>query len=178
MLISKWAPRGPWCESKIVLLYNNHIIDNNSIIYYDVIKWKHFPRYWHLCGEFTGPGEFPSQRPMTRSFDVFFDQRLNERLSKQSCGWWFETLSSPLWRHSNVYRSIISGMWFLCLPPIFSKLTHWHKHINRILLENIVIQFVITFCAKLSVITICFKAERVITILLTAIILVNIIIFL
>ena len=27
----------------------------------------------HLCGEFTGPGEFPAQRPVTRSFDVFFD---------------------------------------------------------------------------------------------------------
>ena len=32
-----------------------------------------------LCGEFTGPGEFPAQRPMTRSFDVFFDLRLNNR---------------------------------------------------------------------------------------------------
>ena len=31
-----------------------------------------------LCGEFTGPGEFPAQRPATRSFDVFFDQRLNK----------------------------------------------------------------------------------------------------
>ena len=36
-----------------------------------------------LCGEFTGPGEFPTQRPVTRSFDVFFDLRLNKRLSKQ-----------------------------------------------------------------------------------------------
>ena len=36
-----------------------------------------------LCGEFTGPGEFPTQRPVTRSFDVFFDVLLNERLSKQ-----------------------------------------------------------------------------------------------
>ena len=25
-----------------------------------------------LCREFTGPGEFPTQRPVTRSFDVFF----------------------------------------------------------------------------------------------------------
>ena len=24
----------------------------------------------HLCGEFTGPGEFPTQRPVTRSFGV------------------------------------------------------------------------------------------------------------
>ena len=36
-----------------------------------------------LCGEFTGPGEFPAQRPVTRSFDVFFDLRLNKQLSKQ-----------------------------------------------------------------------------------------------
>ena len=38
-------------------------------------------------------GELPAQRPVTRSFDVFFDLRLNKRLSKQSWGWWFETLS-------------------------------------------------------------------------------------
>ena len=31
----------------------------------------------HLCGKFTGPGEFPAQRPVARSFDVFFDLRLN-----------------------------------------------------------------------------------------------------
>ena len=35
----------------------------------------------HLCGEITGPGEFPVQRLMTRSVDVFFDLRLNKRLS-------------------------------------------------------------------------------------------------
>ena len=32
-------------------------------------------------------GEFPAQRPVTRSFDVFFDRRLNKRLSKQLWGW-------------------------------------------------------------------------------------------
>ena len=46
-------------------------------------------------------GEFPAQRPVTRSFDVLFDLRLNKRLSKQLCGWWFETPSSSLWRHCN-----------------------------------------------------------------------------
>ena len=61
----------------------------------DVIKWKHFPRYWPFVRG------IPSQRPVTRSFDVFFDMHLNKRLSKQSWGWWFETLSSPLWCHSN-----------------------------------------------------------------------------
>ena len=47
-------------------------------------------------------GEFPAQKPVTQSFDAFFDLRLNKRLSKQSWGWWFETLScSSLWRHCN-----------------------------------------------------------------------------
>ena len=54
-----------------------------------------------LCGEFTGPGEFPTQRPVTRSFDVFFDLRLNKDLSKQPWGWWFETPSWSLWRQCN-----------------------------------------------------------------------------
>ena len=54
----------------------------------------------------TGPGEFPTQRPVTRSFDVFFDLRLNNRLSKHSWGWWFETLSCSLWRHRNIESRI------------------------------------------------------------------------
>ena len=46
-------------------------------------------------------GGFPSQRPVTRSFDVFFELRLNKRFSKQSRRRWFETPSRSLWRHSN-----------------------------------------------------------------------------
>ena len=46
-------------------------------------------------------GVFPSQRPVTRSFNVFFDLRLNKRLNKQSWGWWLEMPSCSLWRHCN-----------------------------------------------------------------------------
>ena len=49
----------------------------------------------HLCGNSLTTGEFPALRPVTRSFNVFFDLRLNKRLSKQSWGWWFETPSRP-----------------------------------------------------------------------------------
>ena len=56
----------------------------------------------HLCGEFTGP----TQRPVTRSFGVFFDLRLNKRLSKQSWSWWFEKLWLPLWRHRNEFERV------------------------------------------------------------------------
>ena len=41
-------------------------------------------------------GEFPAQRPVTRSFAVFFDPRLNKRLSKQSWGWWFRDAIAPI----------------------------------------------------------------------------------
>ena len=57
------------------------------------------------------PGEFPAQRPVTRCFDVFFDLRLNKLLSKQSWGWWFETLSRPLWRYCNEQHW---GFWGFC----------------------------------------------------------------
>ena len=57
-----------------------------------------------ICvGNSPVPGEFPTQRPVTRGFDVFFDPCLNKRLRKQSRGWWFETLSWPLWRHRNAH---------------------------------------------------------------------------
>ena len=46
-------------------------------------------------------GEFPSQRPVARSFDIFFDLCLNKQLSKRPWGWWFEMPSHPLWRHCN-----------------------------------------------------------------------------
>ena len=55
-----------------------------------------------ICaGNSPVPGEFPTQRPVTRIFNVYFDLRPNKRLSKQSWGWWFETQSHPLWRHRN-----------------------------------------------------------------------------
>ena len=58
--------------------------------------WRHqmetFSALLALCaGNSPVSGEFPAQRPVARSFDVFFDLRLNKRLSKQSRGWWFET---------------------------------------------------------------------------------------
>ena len=56
-------------------------------------------------------GELPAQRPVTRSFDVFFDLRLNKRLSKKWWGWWFEAPSCPLWRHCNAYIGSTKYAW-------------------------------------------------------------------
>ena len=66
--------------------------------------WRHqmktFSALLAICaGNSPVPGEVPAQRPVTRSFGVFFDLHPNKRLSKQWWGWWFETPSCPLWRH-------------------------------------------------------------------------------
>ena len=42
-------------------------------------KGNILPVTGQLCGNSPVPGEFPAQRPVTRSFDVFFDLRLNKR---------------------------------------------------------------------------------------------------
>ena len=72
-----------------------------------------FTSWWHhqmeefsrftgpLCGDFTGARWIPLTKASDPSFDVLFDLCLNKRLSKVSWGWWFETLSCPLWRHCN-----------------------------------------------------------------------------
>ena len=51
--------------------------------------WRHqMETFTALLALYAGnspvAGEFPSQRPVTRIFDVFFDRRLNKRSSKQS----------------------------------------------------------------------------------------------
>ena len=74
-------------------------------------SWRHqmetFSALLALCaGNSQVTGELPTQRPVTGSFDFYFDLHLNKRLSKQSWGWWFETLSRPLWRHCNDGTSI------------------------------------------------------------------------
>ena len=71
--------------------------------------WRHqmekFSVLLAICaGNSPVTGEFPAQRPVMWSFDVFFDLRLNKWLSKQSWAWWFETTSRPLWSHRNVIK--------------------------------------------------------------------------
>ena len=58
--------------------------------------WRHqmetFSALLAICaGNSPFTGEFRAQRPVTRSFDVFFDLYPTKRLSKQSWGWWFGT---------------------------------------------------------------------------------------
>ena len=64
-----------------------------------------------ICsGNSPVPGEFPTQWPVTLSFDVYFDLPPNKRLNKQSWGWWFETPSDLLCSHRNVSGWIAFGI--------------------------------------------------------------------
>ena len=68
--------------------------------------WRHqmetFSALLTICaGNSPVTGEFPTQRPVTRSFDVFFHLWLNKWLRKQPWGWRFEMLLRSLWCHRN-----------------------------------------------------------------------------
>ena len=98
---------------------------NNRVAMYerhnDVIKWKHFPRYW----PFVRWIHQPSMDSLTKASDAehwcLCVLRLNKRLSKQSRGRWFETPSRSLWRHCNgSYRP-----WRIPTTTSSSLLTTW-----------------------------------------------------
>ena len=83
--------------------------------------WRHpketFSALLAFCaGNSRVAGEFLTQRPVTRSFDVFFDLCQNKRLSKQWWGWWFETPSHPLWRHCNGISVVVL---FCCVTILY-----------------------------------------------------------
>ena len=83
--------------------------------------WRHqmetFSALLAICVE-NSPvtGEFPAQRPVTRSLDVFFEMRPHKRLINNGEAASFETPLHPLWRHCNYMH-----VW------IFSK---QHRQIN------------------------------------------------
>ena len=71
--------------------------------------WRHqmetFSALLDICaGNSPVTGEFPTQRPVTWSFEFFY-LRLTKRLSKQWWSRWFEMPSRPLWRHCNDPRT-------------------------------------------------------------------------
>ena len=86
--------------------------------------WRHqmetFSALLAICaGNSPVTGELPAQRPVTRSFDIFFDLRLNKRLSKQWWGWWFEAPSRLIWRHCNDSQNIVN----IFIDPVAFKVT-------------------------------------------------------
>ena len=105
MLVLQWCAHTRTYVHVHVQMRAWRVIQTTIII---ISWWRHqmetFSALLAICaGNSPVPGDFPAQRQVTRSFDVFFDLRLN---NKQSWGWWFETLSRPLWRHCNIKSTV------------------------------------------------------------------------
>ena len=101
--------KGPWTR-KAFLFH-----DLTTVRRWDAVTlciwWRHqmetFSALLALCaGNSPVTREFPPQKLVTRSFDVFFDLQLNKWLCKQSRRWWFETPSRSLWRHCNEHTEL------------------------------------------------------------------------
>ena len=95
--------------------------DNISKLIFPVPWWRHqmetFSALLAICaGNSPVHGEFPAQKPVTRSFDVFFDLHLNKRLSKQSWGWCF---FGPKHAHCDV--TVMPTWLFRCSQSISSS---------------------------------------------------------
>ena len=114
-------------------------VNINLYVIWNSIKawWRHqmenFSTLMVLCaGNSPVTGEFFAQRPVMRSFDVFFELHQNKQLSKQSWGWWFETPSCPLWRQCNDicsqgicnYSTLWNRMTHICVGNLGH---HWFR---------------------------------------------------
>ena len=105
-----------------------------------------------ICAEkSTVTVEFPTQRPVTQGFDVFFDLRLNKRLSKQWWGWWFETPPWTWWSHCNGHWPFVLAWvyWYLCMVIVSNSclcdvfahlwLFSWPLKWGRVIISHIII---------------------------------------
>ena len=100
--------------------------------------WRHQMKTFYallaLCaGNSLVTGEFPTQRPEPRRFDVFFDLRLNKQLSKQSRRRWFETPSRSLWHHCNAIHTDTYGLYSVN----YAHGSHFVVVLSRLSLINI-----------------------------------------
>ena len=89
--------------------------------------WRHqmetFSTLLALCAGNSTVNEFPAQRPVTRSFDVFFDLHLNKRLSKQ----WE---AGDLGRYCAHYDVIVMGCQAIsrhCDEKVWTRNIHIHS---------------------------------------------------
>ena len=116
-----------------------------------ILQWHHqiktFSSPLAFCaGNSLVTGEFPTQRLVTRSFDVFFELHLNQQLNKQWRRWWFKTPSRSLSRHCNVpaLHHVIFSPWGLKRPTVVKKWTIYLFTCN--IKEYIYTKFVVFLC--------------------------------
>ena len=127
------------CSNMYVMIWNKVIryyrpmSPTGIIVQHTITWWRHqmetLSASLALCvGNSPVIGEFPTQRPVTRSFGAFFDLRVNKRLGKQPFGWWIETPSCSLWRH---YNDIKMRYVSYALGSCRWKDWHWYMKVHQ-----------------------------------------------
>ena len=74
-LDTPWTKKDHTVDKTKLICKTDHQPGTQRVEHDVVIKWKHFPRYWPFMNS-PVTDEFPAQRPVSRSFDVYFDLRL------------------------------------------------------------------------------------------------------
>ena len=117
------------------IVYNVYLVSvGNQLDGYNITQklylwWRHqmetFSALLALCLGVNSPHKSQWGGP----FDVFFDLRLNKRLSKQSWGWWFETPSRSSWRHCNAKN-------YTYCSPFLCFIVAWYRPILTLNMLN------------------------------------------
>ena len=133
-IVNVWQTTKPHCVKSM----HAELICENGTMHLHFASlftwWRHqmetFSTLLAICaGNSPVTGEFPSQWPVTRSFDVFVDLRLSKRLSKQSRGWWVEMPLHSLWRHCNEISYGVS-----CWNPPSREMKHARINIIKLMM--------------------------------------------
>ena len=117
----------PWFGC--VLFCCGHLFYMDCVVHLPISWWLHQTETFStLLAPYEGNPlvtvGVPSQRPVMRSFDVFFHPHMNKRLSKQLRLQWLEMPSCSLWRHCNILRGCFNSIapvpvkqaWIIRLP--------------------------------------------------------------
>ena len=132
-------------------------------VFYYITWWRHQMEKFSALLALCEGNEFPSQRPVTRSFDVFFDLRLNKRL-KQSRRRRFETPMRSLWRRCNehlIIKQLISRWNYTwrdcfarsgtvaCLEGCFLLITTRNTDTHSFRMSNTIVKFILNWAINL-----------------------------
>ena len=134
---------------------------NHSSVHDGVIKRKHFPRCWPFVREI---GDFPLQRPVIQSFDVFFDLYLNKRVNnRDACDlkcnrahYAVTVMKKSIWWRSLYLGHVTEDFWSVhgaislkLLAGILTRLVTWSSSTHKLYFNKYCFPVVQSWCLHL-----------------------------
>ena len=112
-----------------MLVHLQHNFNSRKCIHDDVMEWKHFPRYWPLCGKFTGHQWIPLTKASNVELWCFLWS-----VPEQTNGWINKRCAHDLRCHRAHYGVIVMWECFLRMSSTLFRLKTLTKCV--ILLRN------------------------------------------